>query len=224
MIFSISDLHLDYTGKKSMDLFGDNWRNYEQKIFSNWKKIVKKEDIVLVAGDISWAMNIEEAYNDLIRIDKLPGTKIMIKGNHDYWWSSLSKNNKLNLKSINFLQNNSFEYENILIVGTRGWEDSNEESDNYKVYKRELLRLELSIKSANKNNKKIAMIHYPPFDRYKEPNEFHYMMKEYNISKCVYGHLHGPGLVNVVEGIIDGIEYICTSCDYIDFIPKNIEF
>ncbi len=222
MIYSISDLHLDYTGKKSMDLFGENWIDYEKKIFNNWKTIIKDEDLVLISGDISWAMSISEAYNDLSRIEELPGYKVLIKGNHDYWWSSLKKNNSLELKSMFFLQNNSYEYGDISIVGTRGWENSTESSENYNVYKRELLRLELSINSANKYNRKIAMLHYPPFDKSGRPNEFHQILRKYNIKQCIYGHLHGPGLANVVEGEVDGVEYVCTSSDYIDFFPKNI--
>ncbi|HHX69883.1 MAG: metallophosphoesterase [Miniphocaeibacter sp.] len=222
MIYSISDLHLDYTGNKTMELFGENWENYENRIFNNWKNIVNNDDIVLVAGDISWAMTVKEAYNDLIRIERLPGKKVLIKGNHDYWWSSLKKINDLNLSSMFFLQNNSFDFNEISIVGTRGWEDCNEDSDEYKIFKRELLRLEMSIKTAKSTNKKIAILHYPPFDRNGVPNEFHFILKKYNVEICTYGHLHGPGLSNIIEGTIDGIKYFCTSSDYLNFIPKLI--
>ena len=222
MIYSISDLHLDYTGKKTMELFGDSWKDYENRIFKNWNYLIKEDDLVLVAGDISWAMTMTEVVKDLKKIERLPGTKVFIKGNHDYWWSSLKKNNDLNLDRFVFLQNNSFTFEDIDIVGTRGWESVNEDSDTYNVYQRELLRLEMSIKSGNKNNDKIAMLHYPPFDKNRKPNDFHKILKKYNIDKCIYGHLHGPGLNNVVEGIVDGVNYICTSSDYLEFIPKLI--
>ncbi|QQK07707.1 metallophosphoesterase [Miniphocaeibacter halophilus] len=222
MIYSISDLHLDYTGNKTMELFGENWDNYENRIFQNWKEVVKDNDIVLIAGDISWAMTINEAYNDLIRIENLPGKKVLIKGNHDYWWSSLKKINDLNLNNMFFLQNNSYDFNGISIVGTRGWEDCNEDSDEFNVFKRELLRLEMSIKTAKTCNKKIAMLHYPPFDKKGIPNDFHSILKKYNIEICIYGHLHGPGLSNIIEGTVDGIKYFCTSSDYLNFIPKLI--
>lgn len=219
MIYSISDLHLDYTKEKTMELFGDNWKDYENRIFYNWKSTVKNEDLVLVSGDISWAMNVDLAYNDLIRVDELPGRKVFIKGNHDYWWSSLNKINALNLKSIFFLQNNYFKYQNVYIVGTRGWDYVTEESDEFNIYKRELGRLKLSLESCPKDVKRICMLHYPPFTKDRKLNDFHYMLKAYDIKKCVYGHLHGPGLVNVVEGLVDGIEYYCTSSDYLKFKP-----
>lgn len=222
MIYSISDLHLDYTKEKTMTLFGDRWEDYEDRIFQNWKQIVKESDLVLVSGDISWAINLEEAYHDLIRIEELPGNKVFLKGNHDYWWSSLNKNNSLNLKSIFFLQNNYFEFNDYCIVGTRGWDYLTEESEEYNIYRRELLRLDLSLKSAPKGKDKIGMLHYPPFTNEKLPNDFHYILKEHGVTKCVYGHLHGPGLVNVVEGVVDGIEYFCTSSDYLQFKPIKI--
>ncbi|WP_300411011.1 metallophosphoesterase [Lagierella sp.] len=222
MIYSISDLHLDYTKAKTMELFGNNWDNYEERIFSNWSDIVKEDDLVLVSGDISWAMNLKEAYYDLIRIDKLPGKKILLKGNHDYWWDSLNKNNSLDLKSIFFLQNNHFNFQGVYIVGTRGWENLAEDSEGYKIFRRELLRLKLSLDSVPKDKQRICMLHYPPFNKEKEPNDFHYVLKEYGIKKCIYGHLHGPGLVNVVEGFVDGVEYYCTSSDYLNFKPIQI--
>ncbi len=122
MIFALADLHLDITKEKDMSVFGGNWENYEEKIFSSWNKYVSKDDFVLIPGDISWAMKLEEAYLDLKRIDELNGTKLILKGNHDYWWTSLKKNDDLNLKTIYFLQNNSYIFEKTLIVGTRSWE------------------------------------------------------------------------------------------------------
>lgn len=222
MIYSISDLHLDYTKEKTMTLFGDRWTDYEERIFHNWKETVKDEDLVLVAGDISWAMNLKSAYYDLTRIDEMPGQKVFIKGNHDYWWSSLNKNNSLNLKSIFFLQNNYFEFNNYCIVGTRGWDYLTEDCEEYNIYRRELLRLELSLNSAPKGKEKICMLHYPPFTNERKPDDFHYILKEHGVTKCVYGHLHGPGLSNVVEGVVDGVEYFCTSSDYLQFKPIKI--
>lgn len=222
MIYSISDLHLDYTKEKTMSIFGDRWEDYEERIFHNWKETVRDDDLVLVAGDISWAMNLQSAYYDLIRIDEMPGKKVFIKGNHDYWWSSLNKNNSLNLESIFFLQNNYFEFNNFCIVGTRGWDFITEESEGYNIYRRELLRLELSLNSAPKGKEKICMLHYPPFTNEGLPDDFHHILKEHGVKKCVYGHLHGPGLINVVEGVVDGVEYFCTSSDYLEFKPIKL--
>ena len=227
MIYAISDLHLDVTKEKDMNVFGDTWMDYEKKIFENWKSLVKEDDLVLVPGDISWAMNLEEAYEDLIRIDELPGRKILLKGNHDYWWQSLNKINKVGFKSLEFLQNNSFIHEKTLIVGTRGWADPTssefKEADR-KVFERELLRMDLSIKDNEEEFEDIiAIMHYPPFTREKEPNEFEEIFIDNKVSKVIYGHLHGKGLENVVEGRINGIDYYCASADHIDFRPIIIK-
>ncbi len=227
MIYAISDLHLDVTKEKDMNVFGDTWMDYEKKIFENWKSLVKEDDLVLVPGDISWAMNLEEAYEDLIRIDELPGRKILLKGNHDYWWQSLNKINKVGFKSLEFLQNNSFIHEKTLIVGTRGWADPSssefKEADR-KVFERELLRMDLSIKDNEEEFEDIiAIMHYPPFTREKEPNEFEEIFIDNKVSKVIYGHLHGKGLENVVEGRVNGIDYYCASADHIDFRPIIIK-
>ena len=227
-IYSISDLHLDYEKNKPMDIFGENWSNHEEKIFDNWSKKINEEDLVLLAGDISWAISLEKAVHDLNRIDSLKGRKIISKGNHDYWWSTNSKLKKIGLKSINFLQNNSYKFNDIQIFGTRGWTDKS--SDEFKekddkIFNRELHRLELSFKSGLdiENTLNIVLLHYPPFNVKGEPNEFVDLMKKYNVEKCIYGHLHSKeGHKYVVEGIISGIEFVCTSADYIEFNPVEI--
>ncbi|MCQ4922722.1 metallophosphoesterase [Tissierella carlieri] len=226
MIFAIGDLHFDNTGDKPMGIFGDNWLNHEEKIIDNWRANIKEDDLVLLAGDISWALKLEEAYEDLLKIDELPGKKIIIKGNHDYWWNSLRKLNNLGLKTINFLQNNSYIYDNIGIVGTRGWSsidvDTVEDQD-YKVFNRELNRLKLSLDSLRESVEKIIVVlHYPPFNIDCSPNGFIDIVKEYNGDICVYGHLHSEGHKYAVEGVVEGIEVHCISSDYIDFIPKKI--
>ena len=179
MIFAIADLHLDITKEKDMSVFGGNWDNYEEKIFGNWNKNIKEDDLVLIPGDISWAMKLEDAKLDLDRIEKLNGTKIILKGNHDFWWTSLSKLNRLDYKSIYFLQNNSYRYKDTLIVGTRGWDSRDSigfNDQDEKIFQRELIRLEISINDAINKNKDydeiIAIMHYPPFDRKYLPNEF----------------------------------------------------
>ena len=225
MIFTIGDLHFDSSGEKPMDIFGDNWLNHEDQIMDNWKKIIGEDDLVLLAGDTSWALKLEEAYEDLKKIDILPGRKIIIKGNHDYWWDSLNKINNLELETIDFIQNNSFIYNGIAIAGTRGWftvEDKNDEQ-NQKIFKRELNRLRLSLESIKDPvDKKIVMIHYPPFNQDLNPNEFVDIMKEFNVDICLYGHLHAEGHKYAIEGEIQGIEFHCISSDYIEFMPKKI--
>lgn len=225
MIYAIADLHLDYTEEKSMEIFGKSWENYQEKIFNNWNKIIKKDDTVLIPGDISWAMTIEDAYVDLKKIDNLNGKKIMLKGNHDYWWSSLKKLNELDLKSIDFLQNNSFLVEGYDICGTRGWisRDNNEFSKHdEKIFKRELSRLENSLRFNKENNKKIVIIHYPPLNSDSSLNEFFGICRKYQVKWLLYGHLHGPGHKQIFEGIVDDINIKCVAGDYIDFVPERI--
>ena len=226
MIYGIGDLHLDNTKTKPMDIFGSLWINHEEKIFSNWKKVVSNEDVVLIPGDISWAMNIEEAYFDLKKIDLLPGKKVITKGNHDYWWESKRKLNSLELKSIFFLQNESFDFNKVSISGTRGWISKDSEgfdSHDEKIFSRELNRLNLSLSQKKENiDKRIVMLHYPPFNMDLTPNEFVSLMKEKKVDLCIYGHLHGEGHRYVVEGLIEGIEFLCVSSDYLNFCPKKL--
>ena len=226
MIYGIGDLHLDYSKTKPMDIFGDTWLNHEENIFNNWVKLVGDEDLVLLPGDISWALRLEDAFDDLKRIDNLPGKKIISKGNHDYWWESLSKLNQLNLDTIFFIHNNSYIYKDVGIAGTRGWvaRDSDDfTAKDEKIFTRELSRLEMSLSSIKDNvNKKIVMIHYPPFNIDLTTNEFVSLMKKHKVDICVYGHLHGEGHKYAIEGNIEGIEFHCLSSDYINFITKKI--
>jgi hypothetical protein len=228
-IYAISDLHLDYEKEKPMDIFGECWENHEEKIFENWQKKIMEDDIVLMPGDISWAINIDKAVKDLERIDELKGIKIITKGNHDYWWSTNSKLKKMNLNSITFIQNTSFKHNNIQVFGSRGWIDKT--SDDFtekdlKIFEREIHRLELSLKSGERLEEKynIVLLHYPPFDNRGNPNEFVDLMEKYNVQTCIYGHLHSEeGHRSVVEGNISGIDFICSSADYINFDPIEIK-
>lgn len=155
MIYAIGDLHLDFSKEKSMDVFGEKWEDYESKIFENWKELVKDEDLVLLPGDISWALKLKEAVIDLERIDQLPGNKLIVKGNHDFWWQGPKKLKELGLESINFIQNNSFIYdERVAIAGTRGWMSRDWEEfteHDEKIFNRELNRLDLSLSSINRD-------------------------------------------------------------------------
>lgn len=225
-LYAISDLHLGFDLDKPMDIFGDKWVNHEEKIKSNWEKIVNDEDTVLIAGDISWALKEKDSKSHLIWIDELPGKKIISKGNHDYWWGSITKLNSM-FKTTKFIQNNYYSYKDYAICGTRGWicpgSDKFTDKDD-KIYKREIIRLRLSLESAKKDgfNKIIVMIHYPPTNEKFQESEFIKIFTEYNVSKVIYGHLHGNALGKVMNGIIEGIDYVMTSSDYLNFIPKLI--
>ncbi|WP_066677072.1 metallophosphoesterase [Clostridium septicum] len=225
-LYAISDLHLAFSTDKPMDIFGEKWYKHDEKIKKNWMDKVKEEDLVLIAGDISWSMKAEESKSDLDFIDSLPGKKIISRGNHDYWWQGITKLNKM-YENTKFLQNNFYTYKDYAICGSRAWicpgTDRFTEKDK-KIYERELIRLKLSLDSAKNSGytKFIVMIHYPPTNEKHEDSAFTELFKEYGVDKVIYGHLHGPSLGNVINGERDGVEYIMTSCDYINFDPKLI--
>lgn len=225
-LYAISDLHLDLNGEKPMDIFGEKWYQHHLKIKDNWIKKIKDEDTVLIGGDISWSMNIERGMMDLEWIHSLPGKKIIIKGNHDYWWGSINKLNSL-YEDMNFIQNNFFSYKDYGICGTRGWTcpgGENFTSHDLKIYKREIIRLKLSLDKALDSGfkKLICVIHYPPTNDKFENTELIELFKEYKVEKVIYGHLHGPSLNKLYEGEKEGIEYIVTSSDYINFDPVRV--
>lgn len=226
MIYGIGDLHLDNSKEKPMDIFGDKWIGHEKNIFDYWKQIVKDKDLVLIPGDISWALRTPEVYEDLKKIDELPGKKVLIKGNHDYWWQSLNKLNLFGFESIFFLQNNSYLFNDLSIVGTRGWIPKDNEGfdlNDEKIFQRELHRFRNSLlHSQGKGATIIAMLHYPPFNMDLSPNEFVDIMKEFNVDMCVYGHLHAEGHKYAVEGMVERIEFHCISSDFIDFKIKKL--
>lgn len=226
-LYTISDLHLGFNVEKPMDIFGDKWKNHCDKIKNNWLKKITDEDTILIAGDISWSLKAEDSVYDLDWINELPGNKIISKGNHDYWWTSISKLNSMYEKT-KFLQNNYYTYKEYAICGTRGWicpGANSFTSKDEKIYKRELIRLRLSLEAAKKDNYNsiIVMLHYPPTNEKFEESEFIKVIKEFNVEKVIYGHLHGPVLYGkLFEGNIDGVEYILTSADYLDFNPIKI--
>lgn len=225
-LYGISDLHLALNSDKPMDVFGDQWIKHDEKIKNNWLDIVKDEDTVLISGDISWSMRIAEGMADLEWIHNLPGTKIIIKGNHDYWWGGITKLNGL-YEDMHFIQNNFFNYGDIAICGTRGWTcpgGENYTEHDEKIYRREIERLKLSLNAAvNKGYKSfIVMLHYPPTNDRFEASGFTEVFEHYGVEKVIYGHLHGPSLSRILEGAVDGVEYINTSCDHIDFNPVKI--
>lgn len=224
-IFAISDLHLPGSTGKKMDVFGPEWVDHDRKIESHWRRLVSGEDLVLIPGDISWAMRLEEVEEDLDRIASWPGTKVMIRGNHDYWWQGIGKLRRRLPASMYALQNDSVSLGGFSICGTRGWkvpgcEDFTGEDE--KIYRREVQRLELSLKTAGGQEPVIVMLHYPPFNERGEPSLFVELMQEYRVRKCIYGHLHGQHIQAAVTGNIDGIEYYLVSCDKVDFAPLLI--
>lgn len=223
-IYTIGDLHLSFSSEKPMDVFGDNWLGHSDKIKDNWINKITQEDYVILLGDFSWAMYLEESLKDFEFLDKLPGKKILIKGNHDYWWTTLKKMEMFlsdnNLNTISFLYNNSTMIEDKIIVGTRGWNLSDTDNSE-KMIKRENNRLELSILDGIKkygNDKEIiAFIHYPPITENNKNSIFVETMKKYGINRCYYAHLHGNSHKDAIEGEYDNINYKLVSADYLNF-------
>lgn len=226
-IYAIGDLHFSTSVDKPMDIFGLHWDNHQNKIIDNWKQHIKDEDTVLVLGDTSWAINLTEAKEDLDIINNLPGQKIFIKGNHDYWWSSVSKLKNM-YNEIVFLQNNHYKYGDMGICGSRGWLCPNEvkfDNDDEKIYKREKIRLKMSLDAAIKDGCKelIVIMHYPPTNDKLDESEFTKLFEEYKVKMVIYGHLHGRESFQMgLKGIRNGVEYILASSDYIDFNPIKI--
>lgn len=247
-VWAIADLHLSFSvPDKKMDIFGEKWVHHEEKIAKHWKEVVSDDDLVLIAGDISWAMRLEEAVIDLEWIDQLPGTKVILKGNHDYWWTSKKKMDQVMPKSIHAIQNNAFHWKGIAIAGTRLWdtieysfgsmiqnenvkkekEEANlEERDleeQEKIFKRELERLEISLKSINPETKtRIVMTHYPPISADLKPSRVSALLKKYQVSACVFGHVHDMKQNVPIFGEKEGIHYFFTCCDYLNFTPLKI--
>lgn len=220
-IFAISDLHLSTTTDKPMDVFGGEWTNYEEKIFENWNACVSDDDIVLLAGDLSWGMTFNEALPDIEVVSKLKGKKVIIKGNHDYWWKSISLIRDNLPNGFFAVQNDCIRIGNLLVCGTRGWnipEIGRELSkEDKKIYDRELLRLELSLTNMEKQRKEgdyvVCMMHYPPFNSSRKESDFTRLIDKFNVNAVVYGHVHGKRDNRGNETIINGLHYYLTSCD-----------
>lgn len=226
-IYVIGDLHLSFSQNKPMNIFGNNWDNHELKIKQNWEEQVKEDDTVILPGDFSWATYLKDTYLDFKYLNDLPGKKILLKGNHDYWWTTVTSMKKFleenNFKNIDFLYNNAIECEDKILVGTRGWCFQESEEDK-KMINRENQRLELSIQDAIKKDtgkEIIAFMHYPPIitkllteNKYLE---FYKTLKKYDIKNCYYGHLHGKAQEGAVIGDVDGIYFELVSADYLNF-------
>ena len=225
-LYAIGDLHLCLGAPKPMDIFGGAWVGYMEKLEQGLSCITENDTTVLL-GDLSWALGLEEAKADFAWIDRIPGRKIILKGNHDYWWSTASKFYKFceeNGFSNQFILNNNFyEYEGIAICGTRGWFFEEERSGKHdeKVFKRELIRLETSLKAAG-NLPKIVFLHYPPKYKGYECPEILALLEKYDVRRCFYGHLHGGSHGLAMEGVWDGVDFRLVSADKLNFKPYTV--
>ena len=223
-LYAIGDLHLsNTTTEKPMDIFGGAWIGYMEKL-KDGLSIVQKEDTLVLLGDLSWALDLTQAKDDFAWINQIPGRKIILKGNHDYWWNTVSKFNKFcqenGYTDMHILNNNHFEYEGMAICGTRGWffEEERGSAQDEKVFKRELLRLETSLKSAG-DLPKTVFLHYPPKYKGYECLPILDLLKKYDVRRCYYGHLHGASHGLAMEGLWDGIEFRLVSADKLNFCP-----
>lgn len=226
-LYAIGDLHLSLAAEKPMDVFGGSWENYTEKIKQGFSAL-RPDDVCVICGDISWALNLEDAAADFRFMGALPGKKIILKGNHDYWWSTLAKArqflNTLGIDNIDFLHNNCFFYgERAAVCGTRGWfyEEEKGGAHDRKMILRELGRLETSLKAAGEKEKYV-FLHYPPkYGSYECP-ELLDMLERYDVKLCASGHIHGPGLKLAFEGGFRGVEHLLVSGDKIHFKPVKI--
>lgn len=247
-IWGLADLHLSLTDpEKDMAFFGEPWIDYTHKIESAWRATVSENDLVLVAGDISWAKHLEQAVIDLEWIDRLPGTKLLCKGNHDYWWQSISKARRAAPPSIHLLQGDLFTWEECAIVATRLWDDPEISFDDYiietpnprikhhfhptqeeieaneKIFERELLRLERALQLLPESAKhRIAMVHYPPIGPTLEPSRASALLEKYRIDLCLFGHLHSVRSDKKMFGTRGGVRYLFTAADAVNFTPVRL--
>lgn len=224
-IYTIGDLHLSLSTNKSMEIF-KGWENYVFRLERNWKSIVKQEDTVVIVGDISWAMKLEDTKADFSFIHSLPGKKIILKGNHDLWWNSLSKMNKFlesnGFDSIQILHNNFYMVEGVAISGSRGW-FFDDDSEDKKILTREVGRIERSIKCAvDSGELPIVFLHYPPALSDSICKEIFDVLNKYGIKQVYYGHIHKGGAFKMFNGQNEGIDLRCVSADMVDFTPVLI--
>lgn len=245
-VWVIGDLHLSFgVSDKEMDVFGSHWKDHPEKIKKHWLENIAPEDLVLVPGDISWAMKVDEAKADLEWIHTLPGIKVLIRGNHDYWWSSLKQISQILPPSIHLIQNNAFSWKGISIGGARMWDTPEYSFGAYvhmtdnprentltkvedpreaeKIFIRELGRLETSLKQMPKEaSVRIAMTHYPPIGPELQASRVSQLLEKYGVTYCVFGHIHNISANALPFGTRNGVKYILTSCDYLDFKPVKL--
>lgn len=244
-IWALSDLHLSFSNpSKDMAFFGPAWSDYQEKIKRRWEETVSPEDLVLLPGDITWAMTLEEAKIDLAWIDRLPGIKLLLKGNHDYWWASSAKMKEALPSSIHFIHNNVFDWKGVSIGGSRLWDTEEYRFDSFiefrenpkerksvpdpeadqKLFQKELERLKLSLKMLKPDAAlKIALTHYPPIGADLAPSSASALLEAFQVDVCVFGHLHSIRQGSLPFGSARGVRYVFASCDYVDFKPILIK-
>ena len=221
-LYAIGDTHLSLSCNKPMDVFGGSWENYVDKLLEGFS-VVGPDDTVILCGDLSWGMSLEQAEADFAFLNRLPGRKLLMKGNHDYWWTTAAKMNRFfeekGFHSFSLLHNNCHFYGDVALCGTRGW--FFEEHGDPKVFNRELIRLETSLKAAGENEK-ICFLHYPPRYQGYICQEIVDLLEKYRVTACYYGHLHGGSHRLAMEGKFGSVEYHLVAADYLDFKPKKI--
>jgi predicted phosphohydrolase len=226
-LYVLGDLHLSLTSDKPMDVFGSKWADHVRKLRESFSCLTA-EDTTVLCGDLSWAMSLEEASEDLRFVDALPGRKIILKGNHDYWWSTAAKAYRFfeenGMENMQILNNNCYEYGEYAICGTRGWFFEEERGDEHdrKIMLREVGRLEASLKAAGER-KKLVFLHYPPIYQGYECPEILSLLEQYQAERCYYGHIHGKGHSAAFQGERNGTVFRMVSADYLDFYPLKVE-
>ena len=236
-LFVIADLHLSGAVNKSMDVFGRRWAGYTDKIKSNLSHLVNENDTVVIPGDISWGMTLDEALPDLKFIDSLPGKKLFLKGNHDFWWNTLTKINAFfeinGITTIEIIQNNAFKIENFIVCGSRGWfsdekyQNTTGSPDFKRVVAREIIRLRMSLDAAKRfkeddpQSEIVCFFHFPPALGSFKCDEFISLLNDYDVKRCYFGHIHDPNIVTS-EFVCDGISMNLISADHLGFVPKYI--
>lgn len=231
-LFAIGDLHLPGGQEKPMDVFGDHWEGHFERIAEDWRSRVTDDDVVLIPGDTSWAMQLSDAVPDLEAIGALPGRKLLIKGNHDYWWGGVGQVRRALPEGMMAIQHDVTDLGDAVVTGTRGWSFPTEEAplsaEDERIFNRELIRLELALNAAQKaadGRPILLMLHYPPLYQMERDTAFTRMIENYPVHTVVYGHLHGAGIRAGFTGEWNGVRYMLTSCDALGFtlaeVPMN---
>lgn len=227
-LYTIGDLHLSLNKEKPMDIFGDNWRGHTEKLRASFSEL-KNDDLTVLCGDLSWGMSLEETLPDFKFVDALPGKKLILKGNHDYWWTTAAKTKRFfaeqGITTIDILHNNAFFWGDYAICGTRGWFYEEEKGGEHdaKIMRREIMRLEASLKAAGEKTK-IVFLHYPPIYGNYRCEEILALLKEHRVPLCYYGHIHGKGCSWAFNGCHDGTQFKLVSADFVNFTPVRIPF
>ena len=226
-LFSIGDLHLSFAAEKQMDVF-EGWADYAARLDKKWRERVSKDDVVVLPGDLSWAMRLDEAKEDFAFVESLPGKKIILKGNHDYWWTTKAKLENWfsdnSFSTISILSNNSYAYGEYAIAGTRGWQLDPDDEKSLKVYRREANRLRLSLNDAKAREPReiLVFLHYPPVFAFYTQTEIIEILQEFGVKRCYYGHVHGSSIAYAVNREAFGICFKLVSADYLRFSPYRI--